>query len=84
MTPPMVKCTKDNCAMIQRYDLCSDQESAKVLLKSGSRKQKVFGKLLQELAGVPESQLVTAADLLQLPSIPMIKFNRRHYRDLQR
>ena len=77
MTPPMGKCTKDNCAMIQRYDLCSDQGSAKVLLRSGSRRQtlKVFGKLLHELAGVPESQLVTTAYLLKLPPIPMIKFN---------
>ena len=33
MTPPLGKCSKAECAMIQRYDMCPEQASAKLLLQ---------------------------------------------------
>ena len=33
MTPPLGKCTKDDCLMMQLYDLCIDQTSARMLLR---------------------------------------------------
>ena len=33
MTQPLGKCSKAKCAMIQRYDLCLEKASAKILVQ---------------------------------------------------
>ena len=37
LSPPMGKCSKQDCNMIQRYDLCTDQATARLLLPWGGK-----------------------------------------------
>ena len=63
------RCSKEECQMLQKYDVCPEQSFAKLMFKSGLRllSLNVHGKTLKELAGVKDSE-VTEAKLLQVSS----------------
>ena len=70
LTPPLGRCSKPDCGMIQRYDICTSQVSAKLLVmystnESGTRQYKslqTLGSTVGEIANVLDRE-VTAADL---------------------
>lgn len=81
MTPPLGKCTQDNCLMIQLYDLCQDQISARLYLRylnaQGQSKKVVCaasGDVVHQLADLPRDQKVTMSDLLKARPIHQVKF----------
>ena len=57
-TPPFGRCSKEDCSMIQRYDLCTEQATAKLLptYESGDNHDhkyitlNAFGQLVMQLA----------------------------------
>ena len=75
LSPPLGKCTKDNCLMIQLFDLCLDQISACVLLRHYNKRQykhvtcSAFGDAVYQLANLPKDQPKTKADLLKSKQI---------------
>jgi len=77
ITPPLGKCTKQDCAMIQNYDFCSSHQSAKLIIKAASSDKfvhlSIYGQLLQKLVNSAPSQKFTAQSLLILAS--WMKFN---------
>ena len=80
-TPPFGKCSKEDCNMIQRYDLCTDQATAKLLLmyKSSNNQQKyitcsAFGQLVMQLADLSSDEDVTSKALLNLPLLKSLTY----------
>ena len=81
LTPPLGRCSKGDCGMIQRFDICTSQVSAKLLLMysthgSATRHYKTlhaFGNTIREIADVDRE--VTAADLLATPPFKTISYN---------
>lgn len=55
------RCTKSECAMLQRYDSCLDQLSAKMLFTANSKLHSItaYGKMIKDLAGVSDDKEVT-------------------------
>ena len=82
ITPPNGKCTKADCEMLQHYDLCSYQASAKLLLMftpDGKEQPKyiqchVFGRLLSQLANLSPHEDLTAQALLALPKLTSVTY----------
>lgn len=76
MTPPLGKCSKADCEMIQRYDMCPEQASAKLLLqyKPGDDDQmkliqlNAYNNLLFELANLKQGANISWVDLLTTPT----------------
>ena len=73
MTPPLGKCTKANCDMVQCYDLCTDQITAKLLIlyKPDEKQTKyiqchIFGQLVHQLLRLSPEGTITARALLPL------------------
>ena len=59
LTPPLGKCTKEDCMMMQLFDLCQDQTVARVLLRHQSNKGQwesitcsAFGDMVYKLANI--------------------------------
>ena len=82
LTPPLGRCSKDDCAMMQRFDLCSRHISAKVLLLHGTEKKEykslhAFGSTVGELAQISNGP-VSAEDLLVAPKFKTISFNENN------
>ena len=81
LTPPLGRCSKHDCGMIQRFDICTSQVSAKLLLMysthgSATRHYKTlhaFGNTIGEIADVDRE--VTAADLLATAPFKTISYN---------
>ena len=81
LTPPLGKCTKENCLMVQLFDLCQEQISARVLLRHYTKRQynhitcSVFGEAVYQLANVPKDHPITKVDLLKSqPPIHEVQF----------
>ena len=81
LTPPLGKCTREDCMMMQLFDLCQDQLSARVLLRHINDKRQhnhvtcsAFGDMVYQLANLPNNHPVTAADLLKCQQIHEIQF----------
>ena len=81
LTPPFGKCSKRDCDMIQRYDLCTDQATARLLLMytSGDRQQRyitchVFGQLINKLASLSLENEISSKALLSLPQLKSVTF----------
>ena len=72
LSPPLGKCTAFECQMMQVYDLCKKQVSARVLLRycnqDGASDQRItcfaFGDIVNQLANLPSDQRVSVPDLL--------------------
>ena len=63
------KCSRLECGMLQRYEACADQWSAKLVVSSsevvGTILLSVYGRMVKELAGVAEDSDVKAQMLLR-------------------
>ena len=62
LTPPLGKCTREDCMMMQLFDLCQDQLSARVLLRHINDKRQhnhvtcsAFGDMVYQLANLPNN-----------------------------
>ena len=75
-TPPFGRCSKPECAMMQRYDVCQEQLSAKFLFMTNSNFVSLYayGKIVKEIAG--EGDSVTEEMLLQAPLITITYNNQ--------
>ena len=72
MEPPLGRCSK--CSVMQRFDLCPEQCSAKLLLMSDSDHNRIyplhgFGRTIRDLAGANTDSAVTPEALLNSPLI---------------
>ena len=82
LTPPLGRCSKPDCGMIQQFDVCTSQVSAKLLLMysthdSGTRQYKslhAFGSTIGEIANVLDRE-VTSTDLLTAAPFKTISYN---------
>ena len=72
------RCSKPDCEMLQRYDVCPDYVSAQLLFSCGSDATILslfaHNKVLLEMAGVANTE-ITEELLLSLPSFAIIKYN---------
>ena len=75
-TPRFGRCSKPECAMMQRYDVCQEQLSAKLLFMTNSNFVSLYayGKIVKEIAG--EGDSVTEEMLLQAPLITITYNNQ--------
>ena len=73
ITPPLGRCSKPECKMIQRFDLCIDHTAAKLLLMHEMDGQNkivqvhAFGEHLGQIVGHEES--ITPEDLVKAPQL---------------
>lgn len=65
--------------MLQKYDVCAEQFSAKLMFLSGSNfvSLHVYGKILLEMACARDSE-VTEGMLLQRPVFTTVKYNSQN------
>ena len=81
-SPPLGRCSK--CAMFQRFDICPEQMSAKLVVMSLARpggpvKQlHAFGKIVQDLAEREDTDSITRNALLTSRPVEHISFNERN------
>ena len=70
------RCTKQDCHMLQRYDVCPIQLSAKLLFMSNSKMYPLtaYGQTVKDLAGVEEDE-VKEENLIEIPQLRSITFN---------
>ena len=65
-TPPLGKCTKEDCLMIQLYDLCQEQITVRVMLRhvnnEGDITCSAYGDLVYQLVNIPP---LTKSDFLK-------------------
>ena len=63
--------------MMQRYDACAEQVSAKLMIKSDTETLSLFafGNILKDLAQLSADDLVTTEALLSTQLLQDIKFN---------
>lgn len=81
MTPPMGKCSKTECAMIQRYDMCPDQASANLLLQyqpdddlTKLIQLSAFNKVLFEITNISPDENLTCGALLTAPTFTSMMY----------
>ena len=81
-TPPLGRCSKPECAMLQRYDICLQQLSAKLLLLpetgNGVQSLSVFGDLVRNIANIDDSEEVTEEALLNSPKLSVVTYNDKN------
>ena len=88
LTPPLGKCSKLGCGMMQRYDRCQKQLSAKLMVmwsddENGVCTQSLFayGKTVSGLAGIDEGDddsLVSSELFLNSARIALITYNENN------
>ena len=68
-------CSRDDCQMLQRYDVCPEQLSAKLLFKSGSTfiPLHAYGKILLDITNADKDK-INEDMLLQLPTFKSVKY----------
>ena len=72
------RCTKLECAMLQRYDVCHDQLSAKMLFMDKSKKiysLMAYGEVVRDLAGAGDDTEITEECLMKLPQLSSLMYN---------
>ena len=75
------RCTKLECAMLQRYDVCPGQLSAKMLFIDKSNKiysVMAYGEVVRDLAGASDETDVTEECLMELPQLSSLTYNEKH------
>lgn len=73
--------SKEGCEILQRMDLCTQQESAKLIFHSTSGKLSLnaFGSMLHEMTGIAAKwPIVSEKDFLSLSSFSIVKYNIRY------
>ena len=73
---PLGRCSKSECAMLQRYDMCQDQLSARLMFLSKSKMVSLsaYGQVVRDLAGVTDDA-VTEEMLVMVPKLSSVKYN---------
>ena len=81
LTPPLGKCTKEDCTMMQLFDLCQDQTIARVLFRHQNDKGQwesitcsAFGDMVYQLANVHKDEPITKPDLLKGQKFQEVRF----------
>ena len=76
-TSTLGRCTKSGCAMLQRYDICTDQLSAKMLFMASSKiySLNAYSKVVRDLAEVADDTEVTEEGLMKLPPLSSVTYN---------
>ena len=76
-TPPLGKCSKHDCEMLQRYDICSQHTSAELLFMEGKKMYTLYayGDSVKKLAGIDSDEIVTEETLLHIPKFSKVHFN---------
>ena len=71
-TPPLGKCTKEDCLMIQLYDLCQEQTTVRVMLRHVDNEGdyshitcSAYGDLVYQLVNLPKNHPLTKSDFLK-------------------
>ncbi|MDD9818754.1 MAG: hypothetical protein OXU61_11575 [Gammaproteobacteria bacterium] len=79
-TSTLGRCTKLECAMLQRYDTCADQLSAKMLFMAGAiiYSLNACGKVVKDMAGVADDTEVTEEGLMELPPLSSVTYNDKN------
>lgn len=79
LTPPLGRCSRPDCLMIQRFDFCKEQLSAKLMFMHGREKEidtlHAFGKMVEEIADEAEGEQITVEGLLHAPMMETITYN---------
>ena len=81
-TPPLRKCSKADCMMLQRYDLCTEHTSAKLMLMyddEGERKSVqayAYGEVVRQIAGCGD---LSAEGLLKRGDFASMTLMREKY-----
>ena len=70
------RCSKADCAMLQRFDVCNQHSSAKLLCMSDSNTYSlyVYGSHVKELACVTTDKELTEETFLKAPKLSKITF----------
>ena len=71
-TPPLGKCTKEECLMIQLHDLCQEQITVRVMLRHVNNEGEyshitcsAYGDLVYQLANMAKNHPLTKSDILK-------------------
>jgi len=66
--------------MLQCYDTCADQLSAKMLFMAGSiiYSLNAYRKVVQDMAGVADDTEVTKEGLMELPPLSSVTYNDKN------
>ena len=74
------RCTKSKCAMLQRYDICPDHLSAKMLFMANSKIHclNAYDKIVRGLAKVIDATAVTEETLMKLPKLSVTTYNDKN------
>ena len=72
--------TKSECTTLQRYDICPDQLSSKMLFMASSKIYllNAYGKVVKDLAEVTADAAVTEEALMKLSQLPTVMYNDKH------
>ena len=79
-TSSMGRCTKPECAMLQRYYICSNQVSAKLsfMVSSKIHSLNAYGQVVKDLAEVSGDTEVTEEGLMKLPQLSIVAYNENN------
>ena len=79
-TSTLGRCTKSECAMLQRYDICVDQLSAKMPFMASSKLYSLnaYGKVVRDLTEVTDDAAVTEVGLMKLPQLSTVTYNDKY------
>lgn len=77
---PCGRCSKEDCQMYQRYDICKMQLSVKLLFIVNGEQLSLnaFGQTVLDIANAKDMDEITEELFLQLPPFPSIKFNNQN------
>ena len=76
--PPLGRCSRIECMMMQRYDLCGEQTTAKLYdenMKTKTLQCHAFGEVVYNIGNVHQDDLVTAEALLRAPKFESLTFS---------
>ena len=80
-TPPLGKCTRADCLVIQLFDLCLEQISTRAMLRHVNNEGKysdstcsAYGDLVYHLANLPKNHPITKVDLLKSQKFHEVQF----------
>ena len=80
LSPPLARCSKPDCTMLQRYDVCSEHISAKLLFKDNTNMHTLYayGNMVKNLSGITDSTTLTEDSLLTIPKFSTITYNENN------
>lgn len=79
-SPPLGRCSKPDCTMLQRYDVCSEHISAKLLFKDSRDMHTLYGygDMVKNLSGITDSTALTEDSLLRIPKCSTLTHNENN------